>query len=106
MKVGYACASASDQNPAMQLAALEKAGCTKLFKDKVTGAHVKRPALPGWLKALQTADTLIVWKLDLITVLDDFKPRRIWLRSLAMAIPASPQKEANPWRRRQQLFRV
>jgi DNA invertase Pin-like site-specific DNA recombinase len=98
----------------MQLAALEKAGCTKLFKDKVTGAHVKRPALPGWLKALQTADTLIVWKLDqlshslrdLITVLDDFKPRRIWLRSLAMAIPASPQKEANPWRRRQQLFRV
>jgi DNA invertase Pin-like site-specific DNA recombinase len=35
MKYGYARVSTDDQNPAMQLAALKKAGCAKLFKDEV-----------------------------------------------------------------------
>ena len=72
-----------DQNPAMQLAALKKAGCKTVFKDEVTGAHVNRPALARCLKTLQPGDTLIVWKLDrlgrslrdLIHMLDDFKQR-------------------------------
>ena len=45
MKYGYARVSTDDQNPAMQLAALKKAGCKTVFKDEVTGAHVNRPAL-------------------------------------------------------------
>ena len=64
MKYGYARVSTEDQNPAMQLAALKKAGCKTIFKDEVTGAHVKRPALTRCLKKLETGDTLIVWKLD------------------------------------------
>ena len=64
MKYGYARVSTEDQNPAMQLAALKKAGCVKLFKDKVTGAIMKRPALTRCLKALESGDILIVWKLD------------------------------------------
>src|SRR6202049_4006133 len=94
MKYGYARVSTEDQNPAMQLAALKKAGCTTLFKDEVTGAHVNRPALTRCLKALQTGDTLIVWKLDrlgrslrdLIHMLDDFKQQGIKFRSLTEAI--------------------
>jgi len=43
MIYGYARVSTEDQNPAMQLAALTAAGCEKLFKDEVTGAHVNRP---------------------------------------------------------------
>ena len=39
MKYGYARVSTEDQNPAMQLAALKKAGCKTVFKDEVTGAH-------------------------------------------------------------------
>jgi DNA invertase Pin-like site-specific DNA recombinase len=78
----------------MRLAALKKAGCAKLFKDEVTGAHVKRPALTRCLKALETGDTLIVWKLDrlgrslrdLIAMLDDFKQRGVRFRSLTEAI--------------------
>jgi DNA invertase Pin-like site-specific DNA recombinase len=35
-----------------------------VFKDEVTGAHVKRPALTRCLKASESGDTLIVWKLD------------------------------------------
>jgi DNA invertase Pin-like site-specific DNA recombinase len=94
MKYGYARVSTEDQNPAMQLAALKKAGCTKLFKDEVTGAHVNRPAITRCLKSLQTGDTLIVWKLDrlgrslrdLITMLDDFKRQGIKFKSLTEAI--------------------
>jgi DNA invertase Pin-like site-specific DNA recombinase len=94
MKYGYARVSTEDQNPAMQLAALKKAGCKTLFKDEVTGAHVNRPALLRCLKTLQTGDTLVVWKLDrlgrslrdLIHMLDDFKQRSIKFVSLTEAI--------------------
>ena len=64
MNDGYARVSTEDQNPAMQLAALKKVGCKKVFNDEVTGAHVNRPALTRCLKTLETGDTLIVWKLD------------------------------------------
>ena len=85
MKYGYARVSTEDQNPAMQLAALKKAGCKTVFKDEVTGAHVKRPALARCLKKPETGDTLVVWKLDrlgrslrdLIHMLDDFKQRGV-----------------------------
>ena len=94
MKYGYARVSTEDQNPAMQLAALKKAGCKTVFKDEVTGAHVNRPALTRCLKNLETGDTLIVWKLDrlgrslrdLIHMLDDFKQQGIKFRSLTEAI--------------------
>lgn len=94
MKYGYARVSTEDQNPAMQLAALKKAGCKTLFKDEVTGAHVNRPGLARCLKVLETGDTLIVWKLDrlgrnlsdLIRMLDGFKERGIAFRSLTEAI--------------------
>jgi DNA invertase Pin-like site-specific DNA recombinase len=36
MKYGYARVSTEDQNRAMQLAALKKAGCKTVFKDEVT----------------------------------------------------------------------
>jgi DNA invertase Pin-like site-specific DNA recombinase len=94
MKYGYARVSTEEQNPAMQLAALKKAGCAKLFKDEVTGAHVKRPALTRCLNTLQPGDTLIVWKLDrlgrslrdLIHMLDGFKQQGIKFKSLTEAI--------------------
>ncbi len=94
MKYGYARVSTEDQNPAMQLAALKKAGCKTVFKDEVTGAHVNRPALARCLKKLETGDTLVVWKLDrlgrslrdLITMLDDFRSKGIRFLSLTEAI--------------------
>ena len=65
MKYGYARVSTDDQNPALQLSALKKAGCREVFKDQgISGATTKRPALQRCLKALQAGDTLIVWKLD------------------------------------------
>jgi DNA invertase Pin-like site-specific DNA recombinase len=94
MKYSYARVGTDEQNPAMQLAALKKAGCAKLFKDEVTGAHVNRLALTRCLRTLQTGDTLIVWKRDrlgrslrdLIAMLDDFKQHGIKFKSLTEAI--------------------
>jgi DNA invertase Pin-like site-specific DNA recombinase len=94
MKYGYARVSTDDQNPAMQLAALKKAGCKTVFRDEITGAILKRPALTRCLKTLQHGDTLIVWKLDrlgrslrdLIHLLDGFKAQGIKFRSLTEAI--------------------
>lgn len=95
MKYGYARVSTDDQNPALQLATLKRAGCKTVFKDEgISGATTKRPALLRCLKALQPGDTLIVWKLDrlgrslrdLIHLLDDFRAGGIKFRSLTEAI--------------------
>jgi DNA invertase Pin-like site-specific DNA recombinase len=91
MKIGYARVSTDDQNPALQMDALKRAGCEKVFRDDgLSGAIRNRPALLRCLKKLQRGDTLIVWKLDrlgrslrdLITMLDDLKERGVKFRSL------------------------
>ena len=91
MKYGYARVSTDDQNSALQLAALKKAGCRKVFTDEgLSGATTKRPSLLRCLKALKSGDTLTVWKLDrlgrslrdLITMLDELKQRGVKFRSL------------------------
>jgi DNA invertase Pin-like site-specific DNA recombinase len=95
MKYGYACVSTNDQTPALQLAALKKAGCKTIFKDDgLSGATTKRAALLRCLKKLEHGDTLIVWKLDrlgrsladLIRMLDGFKKRGVKFRSLTEVI--------------------
>ena len=65
MKYGYARVSTEDQNSAMQLTALKRAGYKTISKDEgISGATTKRPALARCLKALHAGDALIVWKLD------------------------------------------
>ena len=45
MKVGYARVSTTDQNPDLQIDALESEGCTKIFKDYASGAKSDREGL-------------------------------------------------------------
>jgi len=45
MKCGSARVSTEDQTPALQLAALKKAGCKTVFKDALPEATTNRPAL-------------------------------------------------------------
>src|SRR3978361_385440 len=103
MKYGYARVSTDDQNSAMQLEALKRAKCTKVFKDEgISGATIKRPALLRCLRTLKRGDTLTVWKLDrlgrslrdLITMLDDFRDRGVTFRSLTEQIdsPTPPTR--------------
>jgi Enterobacteriaceae phage serine recombinase len=60
MKIGYARVFTEDQNPDLQLAALKRAGCKRIFTDQATGAHVKHPELTQYLKALKEGDMLNV----------------------------------------------
>jgi DNA invertase Pin-like site-specific DNA recombinase len=93
MKYGYARISTIDQNADMQLRALKRAGCGKIYKDEVSGA-AKRPALLRCLAKLEDGDALIVWKLDrmarglreLIGIIEDLSQRGVNFRSLTEEI--------------------
>ena len=64
MLIGYARVSTQDQNLDLQLEALTKAGCKKLFSDKTSGNRADRSGLTKALEMLRKGDTLVVWKLD------------------------------------------
>jgi len=51
-----------DQNPDLQLTALKRAECGKIFTYKATGANAKRPELAKCLKTPKAGDVLTVWK--------------------------------------------
>jgi DNA invertase Pin-like site-specific DNA recombinase len=64
MLVGYARVSTRDQNYELQLDALEAAGCTKIFEEKLSGVQRDRPELKAALAYVRPGDALVVWKLD------------------------------------------
>ncbi|PJG57834.1 recombinase family protein [Aeromonas cavernicola] len=64
MLIGYARISTQDQNLELQLDALTKAGCQKVFEDTISGTRADRPGLGKALDMLREGDTLVVWKLD------------------------------------------
>jgi DNA invertase Pin-like site-specific DNA recombinase len=64
MKIGYARVSTLEQNPELQVDALEKAGCEKIFQDQVSGAKAERPGLTDAMNYLREGDCLVVWRLD------------------------------------------
>ena len=64
MLVGYARVSTQDQNLELQLDALNKIGCEKLYQDQMSGSKNNRPGLQLALEILRKGDTLVVWKLD------------------------------------------
>jgi len=64
MLIGYARVSTQDQNLDLQIEALTKAGCKKVFNDKISGSRAERPGLTKALEMLREDDTLVVWKLD------------------------------------------
>lgn len=64
MKIGYARVSTLDQKLDLQLQALRKAGCTKIFREKISGASRERPEFQRMLDQVRVGDTIVVWKLD------------------------------------------
>lgn len=93
MLFGYARVSTQDQNLNLQLDDLKKAGCQKIFQEKVSSAK-ERPQLQKLLETLREDDTVMVWKLDrlgrslkeLFTLINDFQTNGIGFRSLNDAI--------------------
>lgn len=64
MLIGYARVSSNDQNLDLQIDALKKIGCSRIFSDKITGKRKSRPGLDHALSHLRADDTLVIWKLD------------------------------------------
>jgi DNA invertase Pin-like site-specific DNA recombinase len=64
MLIGYARVSSYEQNLDLQIDALHKAGCRRIFKDKMSGASQDRRGLSDALSHIRKGDTLVIWKLD------------------------------------------
>ena len=64
MKIGYARVSTMEQNLDLQLQALKKAGCQKIYREKVSGATRQRPEFQRMLDQIRAGDVIVVWKLD------------------------------------------
>lgn len=87
---GYARVSTDGQSLDAQIAALETAGCAKVFHEKISGARSDRAQLTKALSALGEGDVLVVTRLDrlarstrdLLNVLDSVVKRGAGFRSL------------------------
>lgn len=94
MMIGYARVSTQDQNLDLQTEALTRAGCEKIYEDKISGVRVERPGLTRALEMLREGDTLVVWKLDrlgrsvkqLVDMVGELHKRGIQFKSLTDAI--------------------
>ena len=64
MKYGYARVSTRDQSLNLQIDALKKSKCDKIYKEVAKGAKTDRPKLDELLSILKHGDTLVIWKLD------------------------------------------
>lgn len=93
MKIGYARVSSDDQNLALQLDALNAAGCERVFQDTASGARSNRKGLTDALAACAAGDVLTVWKLDrlgrslldLVGLAETLKARDVGLKVLTGA---------------------
>src|SRR6516162_7483705 len=63
-RLGYARVSTYGQTLDAQLGQLRGAGCTKIYREKVTGAHSDRRELLKLLKALAPGDVVTVTRID------------------------------------------
>lgn len=89
--VGYARVSTSDQELTNQRAELNATGCTKIFAEKITGTHAKRPELARMLDHLRPGDVVTVTRLDrlarntrdLLDIAEQMHAKGAGLRSLA-----------------------
>jgi DNA invertase Pin-like site-specific DNA recombinase len=98
MLIGYARVSTVDQNPELQIEALKKAGCKKIFMEKISGADKNRPQLQEALNYMREhEDTLVIWRLSrlarsltqVINTVKDLEERKIGLKVITQNIDTS-----------------
>lgn len=86
MKIGYIRVSDDDQSEALQIDALNAAGCDAIYGDHgVSGSITERKGLDDVLSILNEGDTLVVWKIDrlgrstihLLLLLDELRGRGV-----------------------------
>ncbi len=94
MRIGYARVSTDEQSLDLQLDALKKAGCRRVFTDKASAVNGDRPGLADVASHLRSGDVLVIWKLDrlgrtvkgLVEFVSDLQDRGVQFRSLTDGI--------------------
>ena len=102
MQIGYARVSTQDQDLSLQHAALQEAGCDKIYDDKASGANASREGLKLALEMLRENDSLVVWKLDrlgrsvkdLVAIVNDLAQRGVHFKYLTDQIDTSTPSAA------------
>jgi len=64
MRIGYARVSTDAQETHLQMDALARAKCTRVYQEKASGVKVERTELIKLLDNARKGDVIIVWKLD------------------------------------------
>ena len=64
MKIGYARVSTDAQETDLQMDALKRVRCGRIYQEKASGAKTERPELMRLLDNARKGDVVIVWKLD------------------------------------------
>ncbi|NER27600.1 MAG: recombinase family protein [Symploca sp. SIO1C4] len=66
-RIGYARVSTASQNLDSQIDALQKAGCGKIFSDRISGTKADRPGWHQLMEYIRPGDTLVVTELSRMT---------------------------------------
>jgi DNA invertase Pin-like site-specific DNA recombinase len=90
-RIGYARVSTYGQTLDTQLEQLRGVGCTKIYREKVTGAHNDRPERLKMLKGLARGDVVMVTRIgrlarstfDLFAIVKQIVDAKAQFRSLA-----------------------
>lgn len=102
MDIGYARVSTDDQKLDLQIDALTRYGCEKIFTDEgISGSKMQREGLKEALDYCRKGDRLVVWKLDrlgrnakgLLELMDDLKSKGIDFVSITEAVGTSTPAE-------------
>jgi DNA invertase Pin-like site-specific DNA recombinase len=96
LKIGYIRVSTDDQSYDLQDAALQKYGCDKIFREKISGVKfgASRQSLDHALNMLEAGDELVVYKYDrlgrsaahLLMLIDELRRRGVRVKSLTEEI--------------------
>ncbi|SEJ60842.1 Site-specific DNA recombinase [Dyadobacter sp. SG02] len=97
MIFGYVRVSKNEQNQDLQFDALRKAGCEKIFHEKVSGASKERPEYARMISELREGDVIVVWRIDrlgratyeLIKLMVEWKEMGVDFRSISEGIDTS-----------------
>jgi DNA invertase Pin-like site-specific DNA recombinase len=65
--IGYARVSTVEQNLNMQIDALKKYGCDRIYEEIMTGTKKERPKLAEMMTILRPGDKVVIYKLDRIS---------------------------------------
>ena len=97
MIFGYVRVSKNEQNQDLQFDALKKAGCEKIFHEKISGASKNRPEYLKMISELRKGDVIVVWRIDrlgratyeLIKLMVEWKEMGVEFRSISEGIDTS-----------------